>query len=412
MSGPWHAGFLREPTQSRLGDLQALWPTLVVVDYAAQRSSWLSEAIFRLGQRRHGAPVRVLVLECAPSGPWWDTIQRLNRFEESRLVDAAAYAKPRELGGLSRDEIRDLIRDIAGQAGATPSTTDIEDIADHADHADHAERIDPADRPLFAVIAALDWLDGNGASGGRDTALRRLLARMDAQMAGRQAGSLPPGKARNLRTLATVLGGISAAEYERILQRLQPPSGLLPGVFDDYQQVSLDDLADGVRPDILGELYVLDRLATSPPGLADRCPGSRRTRSATAQEAIPMPKVGEKITVDVVARRFWNNTGLHVTVGQSYQFLAVGTWVDLYSGATPTATPRRGGTRRCGSRRASADCPGKTGSLLPARSVPGRSADTLLSAAAARSACRRPGSWRSLPTTCRASTGTTSARYG
>ncbi len=42
-----------------------------------------------------------------------------------------------------------------------------------------------------------------------------------------------------------------------------------------------------------------------------------------------MLKAGEKTTVEVVARRFWNNTGLQVTVGQNYQFLAAGTWVDL-----------------------------------------------------------------------------------
>jgi tetratricopeptide (TPR) repeat protein len=255
VSGAWHAGFLREADQSGLGDLQALLPTLVVIDYAAQRGAWLSDAILRLSQRSHGAPVRVLVLERAASGPWWDTVQRLNRFEESRLVDTAAYAKPRELGGLSRDDLRSLIREVAGQAGVTLSPTNVEDIADHAG------LIDPIGRPLFAVVATLDWLDGNGASGGRDTVLRRLLARMDTQTAECLTGSLQPGKVRNLRTLATTLGGVSVAEYEQIVQRLQPPAGLLPGVFDDYQAVSLDELAEGVRPDILGELYVLDRLA-------------------------------------------------------------------------------------------------------------------------------------------------------
>ena len=254
-SGQWHAGFLHELDQLRLGGLRALWPTLVVVDYAAQRSAWLSEAILRLSQRHHGAPVRVLVLERAASGPWWDTFQRLSRSQESHLIDTAAYALPRELGGLSRDQVRDLIRDVAGQAGASPSTTDVEDIADRA------ALIDPAGRPLFAVIAALDWLDGNRASAGRDTALRRLLRRMDAQTAERLVESLPPGRARNLRTFATMLGGIRAAQYEQILRSFQPPTGLLPGVFDDYQRVPFGELAGGVRPDILGELYVLDRLA-------------------------------------------------------------------------------------------------------------------------------------------------------
>ena len=47
----WDAGFLREPGQERLGDLQALVPTLVVVDYAAQRAAWLGEATVRLARR-------------------------------------------------------------------------------------------------------------------------------------------------------------------------------------------------------------------------------------------------------------------------------------------------------------------------------------------------------------------------
>jgi hypothetical protein len=106
VSGAWHAGFLREADHSGLRDLQALHPTLVVVDYAAHRSAWLSDAIFRLSQRGHGAPVRVLVLERAASGPWWETVQRLSRFEESRVVDAAAYAKPGSLAGCHADAWR------------------------------------------------------------------------------------------------------------------------------------------------------------------------------------------------------------------------------------------------------------------------------------------------------------------
>jgi tetratricopeptide (TPR) repeat protein len=253
-SAGWHAGFLREQDQQRLRDLQALVPTLVVVDYAAQRAAWLSEAILRLTRHNRRVPVRVLVLERAAAGPWWDTFRQLNRTEESHVVDAAAYALPRLLGGLPRDQIRELIRDVAWHVGATLSATDVEDIAGGA------ALMDPADRPLFAVIAALDWLDVGEADGDRDTALRRLASRLDAQTAERLAGSLPPDRARNLRTLATPLGGILAAQYEQILDTLHPRPGLLPGLYDNYQHVPFGDLAEGVHPDILGELYVLDRL--------------------------------------------------------------------------------------------------------------------------------------------------------
>lgn len=51
VSQTWHAGFLREVDQSGVDGLQPLQPTLIVVDYAAQRSEWLSDALLRLSQR-------------------------------------------------------------------------------------------------------------------------------------------------------------------------------------------------------------------------------------------------------------------------------------------------------------------------------------------------------------------------
>ena len=44
----------------------------------------------------------------------------------------------------------------------------------------------------------------------------------------------------------------------------------------------------------------------------------------------PLPIRRAEITVSVVVRRYWNNTGLHVTAGQHYRLVALGTWVDLY----------------------------------------------------------------------------------
>jgi len=41
-------------------------------------------------------------------------------------------------------------------------------------------------------------------------------------------------------------------------------------------------------------------------------------------------QVGEKATVDIVARRYWNDTGLYVTTGQRYRLTARGTWTDFY----------------------------------------------------------------------------------
>ena len=61
---------------------------------------------------------------------------------------------------------------------------------------------------------------------------------------------------------------------------------------------------------------------------APRRPDGRRgsLAPATARQL----EVGEKTTVDIVARRYWNDTGLHVTADQRYQLAAHGTWIDFY----------------------------------------------------------------------------------
>ena len=100
VSTTWHAGFLREVDQSSLQGLRPLLPTLIVIDYAAQRSEWLSDTLLHLSQGIAGAPVRLLILERDDSGSWWDTVRRLNRFAESIQIAEAAYSKPRQLGGL------------------------------------------------------------------------------------------------------------------------------------------------------------------------------------------------------------------------------------------------------------------------------------------------------------------------
>jgi hypothetical protein len=255
-SNSWKAGFLPESGQKELGALRPAVPTLVVIDYAASRSRWLSDAIFQLSKRDRGPAIRLLILERSDSGPWWDTVRRLHRMEESFEVLATMHKAPRPLAGLCRDELRTLITEVATFTGVQLSPRDVEDIADHA------EEIDPDGRPLFGLVAALDWLDNAGVSAGRNDALRRVLARMDNQTTAELA-SIPDAarKVRNLRTLSTALGGITVGGYAHLLRTLRPPDGLLPQLTDDLLGLRFEDLLDGVRPDILGELYVLDRLA-------------------------------------------------------------------------------------------------------------------------------------------------------
>ncbi|WP_156624086.1 hypothetical protein [Mycobacterium sp. 852002-40037_SCH5390672] len=257
-SPAWHAGFLGEEYESELDDVVTMRPTLLIVDYASERSTWLSEVLVRFSRRKTGSKVRVLILERQAAGLWWETVQRHHRMSESSQVAATMYAFPHELGGVSRDDARELIKITASELGHQDlTTTQIEDIADKA------QSMDPGGGPLFIQIATMDWLDAHGASGGRDEAIRRLLDRSQTGLNLRlEDPSLVP-LVRNVQIFATVLGGLSVEEYAELAQVSEIPNGLLPNVFRSLGSVSLDDLLDGVRPDILGELLVLDQLGAS-----------------------------------------------------------------------------------------------------------------------------------------------------
>ncbi|MEU4446534.1 hypothetical protein AB0K14_21070 [Actinosynnema sp. NPDC050801] len=255
----WHAGFLRETDQAGLGSFRVERPTLVVVDYAAQRSKWLSDTLALWSRRRHEPPVRVLVLERSASGDWWSTIQRVNRMEESFKVTAAMYANPRLMSGLNRMEARTLVKNMAARLDAAPLTpSQAESVVDRA------EAMDPALRPLFVQVATIDHLDQDEERSGRDDMLRRIVARKTAWLNARVA--LPSAAiAHNLRFFATSVGGLTVGDYESLHPLPDPLNDLLPNVFQHLgPSVTVDDLIDGVRPDIVGELFVLDRLGAEP----------------------------------------------------------------------------------------------------------------------------------------------------
>jgi tetratricopeptide (TPR) repeat protein len=255
-SADWHAGFLRERDQDRLATLRPLVPTLVVVDYAAQRSAWLSDTLLEIAQHHRGAKLRILVLEREASGAWWDTVQRHHRLGEAPAVAASMYRFPAKLPGLSPEGLRALIAALAKHLGTVLTKTQIEDIADHA------HDIDPGVTPLFALVATMDWLS-DAMSADRDQALRRLIARTDAQLASHIGDPAATFRAKNVRFLGSLHGGLSIERYGALLDTddPSPPTGLLPGIYDDVHAVELDNLLTGLVPDILGELSVLDRLA-------------------------------------------------------------------------------------------------------------------------------------------------------
>lgn len=257
-SDQWHSGFLREPDQNDLNSLQPLHPTLVVVDYAGQRAAWLRDAIYEQAQQANGAKVRILVLERSIADSWWGTVNRLERFSESAAIAQSSYDQPRELAGLAAAEQRALIRGVLEHLRPGPvASLDVEDIAEYA------LRLDPASTPLAAFIAAITWLESEGGTSvGRDEALRRLVFRnITGLTQGLDGEAL--GRARRLHLAATTVEGLTLAQFASISSGTRDQAGLLPTPYELPETVTAAAL-HGLRPDLLGELFVLDELAAGP----------------------------------------------------------------------------------------------------------------------------------------------------
>ena len=167
----------------------------------------------------------------------------------SRIM-SARYAEPLELGGLSRDATRLLIAEVVSGPGGPPNSTLIEDLVDRA------FELDPAGRPLFSLVAALEFSDPQLGGGSRDTALRALVSRRNAQNAADK-----PLAFIVLELATTALGGVDVQGYPTL-----KAGGVAPFTIPDLSDLptaDIDRALGGMVPDILGEMWILDELGAA-----------------------------------------------------------------------------------------------------------------------------------------------------
>ena len=248
----WDVGFARDADLDALLEFVPIRQTLLVVDYAAARADWLGRFLIDLADRcgTDWEMVRVLVLERSVEGKWHEAATRQSRHHESIKIMSARYAKPLELRGLSRDGNRRLIADFLSRSTDLPSPTLIEDLVDRA------LELDPAGRPLFSLVAALEFLDPELSGGSRDTVLRALVSRRNAREAPSQ-----PLSYTVLELAATALGGIEVGNYPA-LQAGEIPPFTLPAL-SNLAPADIDSALGGMVPDILGEMWILDELGAA-----------------------------------------------------------------------------------------------------------------------------------------------------
>ncbi|MCA1909317.1 MAG: hypothetical protein LDL39_13240, partial [Magnetospirillum sp.] len=262
----WHAGFVDWDADFNWDQWEPDRPCLLVVDYAQKDAQNYGTWLRRLCDRRSGFAheVRVLLLERDLKGPWLE--QLMGSGSHQARLESHRYLSPQTLPALSVDVLWQIV-DKVFASKQKPLPARDKALADLA-------RIDPHGRPLFAALFADALAEGGDTAQWDDQTLIRAILRREAEKFWKSAGVTEDDL--NLLALATMTGGLD----------------LTPEITSDLRQAGLID-ADIPRdrcrysalcnrkvtthlfplePDILGELFVLDRIAkdcTADPSLAE-----------------------------------------------------------------------------------------------------------------------------------------------
>ena len=261
----WDAGFLsRTDKFARWSYLRPSRPTLIVIDYVASRAADTSELVLQLARSTQyfPSPVRVLLVE-RDQGSWWPRFLREESQSESTELITCQHDDPLRLVGLAPEALRALAADIA-RSRQVPWTDAIARVFEA-----RMRTLDPLGRPLFGMMAAA-YSGTEAADAVVDSTLLRLVLKKEA---GRRREAISDDerlrKMENLIALATLVGGLlprsggfAFLANTDVTSLLPDPDLVDPLVYRDLvAATSGETIFAGLQPDILGERFLLDRLA-------------------------------------------------------------------------------------------------------------------------------------------------------
>ncbi|MBI1385495.1 MAG: hypothetical protein GC150_11350 [Rhizobiales bacterium] len=277
-----HAGFLpaagdgtAQPDWARW---QPLFPTVMVVDYAARESAAVAGMLKALAARRAdegvgalGAPVRVILIEQAAGGDWLDRVMPAGN---SGVGVKGAFAGPLALAPI--DDVGPIFEAYLGKERVAEFGFDKLEA--------RLTETDPERRPLFAALLA-DALDANWAEieAGKPVAAITDRARLLSETLRRWRENhwRPAGATRKderLLAVATMAGGLTVGEVDA----LAGPGGRLakliapwdvdghPAAFTVMTGRPSGEGPGRLEPDIVGEYHALEVLADGKLTDADR----------------------------------------------------------------------------------------------------------------------------------------------
>jgi len=272
----WHAGFLGDeelrhlPARTSLRRWEWQQPTLIVVDYAAQRARELNQWLVALADHpaRRGKvmpPLRVLMLErsAATSGGWWTTAFGVGGAD---AADTKSLLDP-----LDPVEVLPIEDNVERWAFAERS---LSEVIQKAPAGDDIERVllvaadwGSAGDPLTIMMAALAVAAYGESATPRDRAtFARELAKRERERinANAKAWAAPPALVAHLVAYATLAQGLSPEEARGAATAEAETLG--------YKAVNLPDVIsaaagaygagneaiDSIIPDLIGEAFLLE----------------------------------------------------------------------------------------------------------------------------------------------------------
>lgn len=261
----WSAGFLsRADGFTRWSYFRPSLPALIVIDYVASRATDASALVLQLARSNAylPSPVRVLLVE-RDRGSWWPRFLREESQSESTELIACQHDEPLRIGGLAPEALRGLAADIASSR-QIPWTDSMARSFET-----RMRTVDPHGRPLFAMMVAAN-LTNEGAEAVVESNLLRLVLKKEAA---RRRNAISDDdrlkKVENLVTLATLVGGLlprsggfAYLAGTDVAPLLPDPDQLDRRLYCDLvAATSGESFLAGLQPDILGERFLLDRLA-------------------------------------------------------------------------------------------------------------------------------------------------------
>lgn len=262
----WHSGFVKWDGNFDWDAWEPDRPCLLVVDYAQKDAERYGTWLRGLCDRRSGFAhkVRILLLERDLKGPWLEQLMGSGS-HEARL-ETRRYLPPRTLPPLSADVLWQIV-DKVFATKQKPLPARDKALADLA-------RIDPHGRPLFAALFADALAEGGDTAQWDDQTLIRAILKRESDKFWKTAGVTEDDL--NLLALATMIGGLDlTSETTAELRQAGLIEADIPRNRSRYSALCNRKVTTRLfplEPDILGELFVLDRIAkdcTADPSLAE-----------------------------------------------------------------------------------------------------------------------------------------------